>query len=49
MVQGRNKGTDGSGRYIGTGFMLYLSILRCDNSIIKFLGEIRPFGGLVIW
>ena len=36
-VKGRNKGRGGSGCWIGLGFMLSLSILRCDSGIIKIL------------
>ena len=36
-VQGHNKGRYGGGGLIGICFMVFLSILRCDISIIKSL------------
>ena len=48
-VQGSNKGRDGSRRWIGMGFMISLSILRCGSRIIKSLRDIRPLGILTLW
>ena len=48
-VKERNKGRDVSGRWVGMIFMVYHSILRCGSGIIKFLGEIRPLGRLLVW
>ena len=47
-VQVYNKGRDYRGCWIGLGFMVYLSILRCGKSIIKSIGEIKPLGSLPV-
>ena len=48
-VQGRNKERNGSRSFIGVGFMVSLSMLRCGSGIIKWLREIRPLGHLNVW
>ena len=47
-VKGRNKGIGSSGCWIGFGFILSLSILRCCRGIIKLLRKIRPLGILTV-
>ena len=43
-AQGKNKGRYGSGRWTRLGFIVSLSILRCGNGIIKFIGYLGLWG-----